>query len=106
MAGKESNRKMALERIWRLFSLAESFDGDEPEFARRCIRQACKIRNRYKVTFPDGLRLNYCKKCAGYINQKRATNDQPKTPWIEIRCPHCGANFKRRPVKPWTPNPA
>lgn len=55
-------QKLALERIYRLFELAEKAD---KEHQKRYIEIAQRIGTGTKVKIPHELKKKYCRKCLG-----------------------------------------
>ncbi len=100
MASKDSVRKLALERIWRLFDVADEWAEKDPVVAKRCVQLAKKIRERFRVRFPNELKTRYCKKCSAYLKEKANARFNYRPNIVEIECMACGAKFLRKNVKP------
>lgn len=58
---------IALERIKKLFSEAESSFKEYPEFSKRYVEMARKLSTRYKVKFTPDQKKSFCKNCNAYL---------------------------------------
>ncbi len=86
-------QELGLERIYRLFELAEQELELHPERSRRYVQLSREISKKVRARIPDGLKLKFCKKCNSFLN---ATNSEiTKTPtWTVVKCLGCG--FERK----------
>jgi len=57
-----AKQKLALERIYRLFELAEKSD---ETYQKRYLQLAKRIGEKVNVSIPKELQKKYCKKCFG-----------------------------------------
>ncbi len=80
LAGKQ---KTALERIYRLFELAEK-QKDE-KLAKRYLMLAKRIGEKVNVKIPKELKQKYCKKC--YSLKVKARKEKE---FLIITCESCG----------------
>ena len=95
--GKAWVERIALERIWRLFELAEKeFDKGNRERANRYVELARKISSRNKATIPTELKRKFCKKCRAFLKKGSNAEWKETDKWVEIKCLGCNAEFKRR----------
>jgi ribonuclease P protein subunit RPR2 len=95
--GKAVVRAIALERIYRLFELAErEFERGNRERADRYVELARKISSRNKAVIPAGLKKRFCKKCFAFLKKGKNSAWKRTEKWVEISCMECGAEFKRR----------
>jgi ribonuclease P protein subunit RPR2 len=62
----DSVKKASLDRISRLFELAEKNKLDPP-LASRYVTLARKISARHKVKLPSNLKRRFCKNCGSYF---------------------------------------
>jgi len=77
----KGNQKIALERIYRLFELAE---GNE-EYVKRYLQLAKRIGEKCRVSVPKEIKEKYCKKCFSLkITQKK------EEPFLVVKCNECG----------------
>ncbi|MEM2139112.1 MAG: ribonuclease P protein component 4 [Candidatus Woesearchaeota archaeon] len=60
-------RENAEKWILRLFSLADEFFKEYPEFSNRYVRLAKKISMKYKVKIPNPFKKKFCKHCLSYL---------------------------------------
>ncbi|MEM4262088.1 MAG: hypothetical protein QXI10_03935 [Candidatus Diapherotrites archaeon] len=59
----EKARKIGLERIYRLFELAEQEFEKKPERSKRYVEIAREISKKTKAKIPKELKQKFCKKC-------------------------------------------
>jgi len=76
-----AKQKLAIERIYRLFELAQTA---EPKYQKRYLQLAKRIGEKVNISVPKELQKTYCKKCFSMNVTK--TN---KTPFIIIKCKDC-----------------
>ena len=93
----KGNQKIALERIYRLFELAEGDEepsthgaGDaKPDgfatYSKRYLQLAKRIGEKCRVSVPKELKERYCKKCFSLkVTQKK------EEPFLVVTCKECG----------------
>jgi len=79
----KGSQKIALERIYRLFELAEQKENSK--YAKRYVSLAKRIGERTNVTIPKELKKKFCKKCFSLnVEQKK------EKPFLEVKCRDCG----------------
>ena len=84
---RDSNRKIALERIERLFKLAEKADD---KLSDRYVYLARKIAMRYTLKLPENLKKKICHHCYIYFKPARVTiRTNTKNKAIEYTCSDC-----------------
>ena len=94
--GKQWVQAIALERIHRLFELAEKeFDDGEKKRANHYVELARKISMKNKAVIPTALKRKFCKKCKSFLKKDRNAEIGEKKKLVEIKCKECGAEFKR-----------
>ncbi|MCX6798980.1 MAG: ribonuclease P [Candidatus Diapherotrites archaeon] len=96
MKSKNARQEIALERIWRLFELAEQEFESCPERSKRYIELARRIGSRNKATIPAELKKRYCKKCGAFLVKGKNAEMREEEKWVEITCRECGFRFKKR----------
>ncbi|MDP6670284.1 MAG: ribonuclease P [archaeon] len=95
--GKAFVKEIALERIYRLFELADkAFGKENSERANRYIELALKISSRNKATVPAELKTSFCKKCHCFLKKGKNAKLKKTDRWVEVNCKQCGTNFKRQ----------
>ncbi len=62
-------RKIASERIEKLFSEAEASFKDDFKLSDRYVEMARKISMKFKVRIPSSLKRRFCKHCHAYLKQ-------------------------------------
>jgi len=81
----KSNQKLALERIYRLFELAEKMNDEGKEnYVKRYLTLAKKISEKCRVSVPKELKKKYCRKC--FLMNITQTK---KEPFLIISCKTC-----------------
>ncbi len=95
---KADPKKIALERIYILLNEALSNAKKNPELAQRQAGLARKIGTKYKVKLPYEIRMQFCKKCKGFIapgvNSKiRLGRSALKS--IRITCRFCNHTYRK-----------
>jgi len=61
------HKRIALERIRKLFEEANKAFSSHPERSRRYVQLARKIGMKYKTRIPPELKRQFCKHCHNYI---------------------------------------
>jgi len=91
---KNKQQEIALERIFRLFELAEKNFSRHPERSRRYINLARKISTRNKATIPSELKKRFCKKCGSFLKKENNAQHSKQGTILLIKCLECG--FERK----------
>jgi len=91
---REWIRDMAVQRIERLFELAEKWHSTHPERSNRCVALARRIAMKYRVRIPKNLRRRFCRKCNSYFIFGKNARVRLKKKRVVVECLNCG--FKRR----------
>lgn len=90
MLGKSFVEKLALERIYRLFELAEQEFEKHPERSKRYVELAKKIGERNRVKIPKEFKEKYCKKCGTYLKKGKNAELIKENGFERIVCKECG----------------
>jgi len=77
-----SKQKIALERIYRLFELAE--EKENSKYSKRYVSLAIKIGKRMNVTLPKELKEKFCKECYSVNVEGKA-----EKPFFVLECKDC-----------------
>ncbi len=97
-----TRRKIALERIHRLFKLAREMIHEDPALAQRYVDIARRIAMRVQVRLPVEYRRMVCRHCKGFIvpGVNCRVRIQPRRePHVVITCLRCGGHM-RIPLRP------
>ena len=94
---KDFIAKIALERIWRLFELAEKEFSKHPGRSKRYVALARKISTRNKATIPAELKRKFCKKCGAYLKKGKNSEWKHSGSFLVIKCRECNAQRKTKP---------
>ncbi|MDD4250610.1 MAG: hypothetical protein PHX27_00260 [Candidatus ainarchaeum sp.] len=90
-----SKQKLALERIYRLFELANQMQKstleEKENLTKKYLTLAKKIGEKNNVSIPKELKKTFCKKCYS-LNIKKL--EQP--PFLIIKCINCKFEKKFR----------
>lgn len=89
----QGRQKLAIERIYRLFELAEkvqtSQTPNKDKYAKRYVGLAKRIGEKLNVSIPKELKKKFCKKC---FSLKVISEENP--PFLIVKCTQCGATKK------------
>ena len=94
---RRENRKIALERIHLLFTMAKETFAQEPELAQSYVNTARKIGMRYKVRIPAEFRRLVCRHCKQFIlpGKNCIVRIRPnREPHIVIICLRCNGTMR------------
>jgi len=89
--GKGFVQDIAMQRIWRLFELAEKVFEKHPERPKRYVEIARKISTRNNVTIPAELKRRFCKKCGAYWKEGVNLEVLREGELAVLKCGECGA---------------
>jgi ribonuclease P protein subunit RPR2 len=92
--GGAQNKKTGLDRIERLFELAERDFDSHPERAHRNVQLARKIATRYNIRMPKRFRTMFCRKCYKYLSPNINCRVKKSGSLLTIKCLECGALTK------------
>ncbi len=93
---KNKLEQIGLERIRRLFELAEKEFEKNPNRSHRYAEIALKISTRNRVAIPLELKYRFCKKCKKFLKAGKNAELKKTEKWTEIHCLECNAFTKRR----------
>ena len=96
MRKKDIVRKIALERIYRLFELAEKSFEKHPERSARYVELALKIGKRCNVSVPAELKGKFCKKCGAFLKVGVNSKIRIAKHIVKVTCLNCGYTRKIR----------
>lgn len=96
---KAAERDLALERIRRLFAMAEQASPARPALGDRYVRLARRIAMRYQVPLPRELRRRYCRGCDRLLVPGRTARVRVAHGRVTVTCLRC-ATVKRYPYEP------
>jgi len=91
-------KKIANERIGKLFDFAKKYAKKRPELSKRYISMAIKISKKYNATIPSKLKKKFCKKChVFFIPGKTVIVRKIRGSNMALYiCKECGTNIKRK----------
>lgn len=95
MSSKNRRREIALERIYRLFEVAEQEFENHPERSKRYVELARKLGTRNKAVIPAELKKRFCKKCGAFLVKGKNAEFAEQGELVEIKCKECGFCFKK-----------
>ncbi|MFA4855732.1 MAG: ribonuclease P [archaeon] len=95
MSSKNRRREIALERIYRLFEVAEQEFEKQPERSKRYVELARKLGTRNKAVIPAELKKRFCKKCGAFLVKGKNAEFAEQGELVEIKCKECGFCFKK-----------
>ncbi|RLF13024.1 MAG: ribonuclease P [Thermoprotei archaeon] len=86
-------RRIALERIKRLFEMADAMFNVDPSLSHRYVELARKISMRCRVRIPRDLRRRFCHRCYKFLRPGvncRVRLAKRREPHVAITCLECG----------------
>lgn len=95
----EEFKKIAAERMERLFELAEEAFKLHPERADRYVRLAWKLKTRYTLKLPSHLKRKFCRKCLSFWKPSASCRVRVQLGRVIVTCLRCGY-IARLPYKP------
>jgi ribonuclease P protein subunit RPR2 len=87
---KDDYKAIAVERIERLFELAERASEKRPELSDRYVKLAWKISTRYNVRLPTTLKRKFCRKCLSFLRPGISCRVRIQSGCVTITCLRCG----------------
>ncbi|MEW6221891.1 MAG: ribonuclease P [Candidatus Hadarchaeota archaeon] len=87
---RETNKKIAMERVERLFELAEGEFKMRPELSDRYVRLAWNIKTRYNLRLPAHLKRKFCRKCFSFWRPGVSCRVRVRSGRVVITCLKCG----------------
>src|SRR3989344_644659 len=87
---KQRNKAIALERIYRLFELAEGEFAKHPERSKRYVQLARKIGTRNRAKIPNELKMQFCKKCGAFLEKGKNAEYIKEGKLLAVTCLECG----------------
>lgn len=94
-------KRIALNRIHKLFRLARKTIRSDPELAQRYVDVARKVAMKVRLRLPKEYRLQICRNCKRFILPGvncRVRVKQKREPHVVIACMECG-NLMRIPLR-------
>lgn len=89
-------QKISLERIYRLFELAEQNLQNHPDRTKRYVQLARLIGTRNNARFPAELKNKFCKKCNAFLEKGVTAEHTVQGSFLKIKCIECGFERKTR----------
>lgn len=93
---KNLSKKIAVNRIERLFEMAAQDYHSNPKRSDQYIALARKIGLRYVIRFPFEFKIKFCKNCGCYLVSGSNSRTRLKGTYIVITCLNCNS-VKRYP---------
>jgi len=87
-------KKIALERIYRLFEEAEKCFRTKFDFSRRYVELALKIARHCRVRMPKELKLKFCKYCKSFLKIGVNAKLRVTKNYLCLTCLECGKTRK------------
>ena len=104
-----ATRRMAIQRIHRLFRLAREIIHEDSALAQRYVNMARKVAMTARVRLPKEYRHQVCRHCKSFILPGvncRVRIKQRREPHLVITCLNCGEQMRMRLRKrKWKPEP-
>jgi len=87
-------RDLAVQRMERLFLLAEEEHECHPERSDRYVQIARRISTRTRVRMPRHLKSLFCRRCGSYLPAS-AVRVRLRDGMLTATCLHCGSQVRR-----------
>lgn len=90
---QREKKRIALERIDILFSLAERVFPYDKDLANRYVEIALAVQQKAKVRMPRKWKRRYCKRCHSFLVpgvNAQVRLRQKRMPHVVIKCLECG----------------
>lgn len=87
-------RDLAVQRIERLFELADDEFGQNPKRSDRYVSLARRIGMRYRVRFPSTLKRRMCKHCRSYLVPGSSARVRLRGRYITVTCLCCNKQMR------------
>jgi ribonuclease P protein subunit RPR2 len=87
---KDDYKTIAVERIERLFELAERMFEKQPELADRYVKLAWRIATRYNIRLPATLKRKFCRKCLSFWKPGASCRMRIQSGCVVVTCLRCG----------------
>jgi len=94
----EEFRKIALDRVKKLFKEADSIYGENSKLSDRYVTLARKIAMKYKLKIPSNLKKKYCKHCYKYLKPGENCRVRIQNNKVVYYCQNC-KKYMRFPYK-------
>lgn len=91
---KDFVEQIALERIYRLFELAEKELNKNPDRSKRYVQLARAIGKRNRARIPKELKPKFCKKCNVFLKKDINADIERIGSMLIIKCKEC--SFERK----------
>ncbi|HOX34290.1 MAG TPA: ribonuclease P protein component 4 [Methanoregulaceae archaeon] len=91
------SRKIAKERIDRLFSQAQAVFASHPRLSDRYVEIARKIAMRQRVRISRVFRRKFCRRCSSYLVPGKTSRVRIRSGRVVVTCLVCKAR-RRYPV--------
>lgn len=87
---KSEEKKIAAERVERLFKAAYDIHGTDRALSNRYVFMARKIAMKYRIEIPREYRLSYCRKCLNFFSPGKNTRTRINRGKVSVTCLNCG----------------
>ena len=92
-----ATRRIAIQRIRRLFRLAREIVNEDPALAQRYVNMARKVAMTARIRLPKEYRRQVCRHCKSFILPGvncRVRIKQRREPHLVITCLNCGEQMR------------
>ncbi|MDY6966304.1 MAG: ribonuclease P protein component 4 [Halobacteriota archaeon] len=95
MKRRERVRDITLQRITRLFELAELEFDDHPERSDRYVELARRMGMRNRVRIPKHLKIRMCKHCYSFLVPGKNARVRLRGNYVVTTCLNCNKPMRR-----------
>jgi ribonuclease P protein subunit RPR2 len=87
---------IAIERMWRLFELAQKEWDTQPKRSRRYIELIRGFSTRFRIAIPYPIKDSFCKACGNLWKEGENVKRRVKGKTLNSNCGICGALTRRK----------
>lgn len=96
---RSEGKRIARERIERLFQQAAIFFPENPQWSDRCIALARSIAMKQRVRIPRPLKRQFCRRCSAFLVPGRTSRVRVHRGRVVVTCFRCGSQRRYQVVK-------
>ncbi|MDI6718456.1 MAG: ribonuclease P [Methanomicrobiales archaeon] len=95
---RSEGKRIARERIERLFQQAAAFFPENPLWSDRCVALARSIAMKHRVRIPRPLKRQFCRRCSAFLVPGRTSRVRVHRGRVVITCLRCRSRRRYRVV--------
>lgn len=87
---------IAVERMWRLFELAQKEWGAQPKRSRRYVALIRGFSTRFRIAIPREIKDSFCKHCGNVWVEGETVKRRVKGKTLNSNCSICGKLTRKK----------